>query len=565
MAVSSASSEPTPPPPPPPLSRHPKPLLHVPEFLENLQIAAAWNHGKTGGKAHDKSLWDPAFCRQVVEQYDAYLQQLLQRPAVLSAGDSSSAAAAAQDLLAPDTVCWAFQTLTKSRYTPTALAQKVRDWEKALGVLQQTPLTDAVTLRLLQANGKAGNVGRCLSLLQLRLPFPPQRREFEAAIQSLQAAHWKGSHQQRNILVSQDALKLEDPSRWLDAILVHMHQRGFGLDVEMANRMLNCFAAGPTGRAVHHFYRIRRVAVGSELNAVNNDDDDDEFDDFDGVYVNEHMPRREDWDVEDEVLEWDDTDTKNRGKAIKVQLQYHPHTPPQYKVPSLSTPGQRDRERDPEFSYPLAAAFSFSESLQHGACGHAPIALNAASYTALIKACVHRGALHRAMELLPQQEKVAETDFDQHKRLQSFNLVLAGLARVGDVGKAQDLYARLLAANLTPDAWTVRAVLDGLLNLGDLSGAVTAVQDFFNQHGTLPPYTTHLKLLEFALASDQVYEAKRHVYFLQQLWHWKPNEYHSSDMKKLMAATQANPQLQKDALKQLFAYFGEELTEADFL
>jgi beta-galactosidase/beta-glucuronidase len=62
-----------------------------------------------------------------------------------------------------------------------------------------------------------------------------------------------------------------------------------------------------------------------------------------------------------------------------------------------------------------------------------------------------------------------------------------------------------------------------------------------------------------------VYEAKRYVYFLQQLWHWKPNAYQSDEFCKLMKATQANPQLQKEALQQLFAYFGEELTERDFL
>jgi hypothetical protein len=103
------------------------------------------------------------------------------------------------------------------------------------------------------------------------------------------------------------------------------------------------------------------------------------------------------------------------------------------------------------------------------------------------------------------------------------------------------------------------------LNLGDVSGCVSTVQDFFNQHSILPPYTAHLKILEHCLAQDMVYEAKRYVYFLQQLWHWKPNAYHSDEFCKLMKATQANPQLQKEALQQLFAYFGEELTERDFL
>jgi hypothetical protein len=101
--------------------------------------------------------------------------------------------------------------------------------------------------------------------------------------------------------------------------------------------------------------------------------------------------------------------------------------------------------------------------------------------------------------------------------------------------------------------------------LGDLPGGVTVVQDFFNQHSALPPYTTHIKILEFCLARGMMYEAKRYVYFLQQLWRWEPNEYHSEEFIKQMRATQRNSQLQKPALKQLFAYFGERLEDSDFL
>ena len=133
----------------------------------------------------------------------------------------------------------------------------------------------------------------------------------------------------------------------------------------------------------------------------------------------------------------------------------------------------------------------------------------------------------RGMQLLQEQQRNhfaadSNNQWQQHKLLHSYNLLLAGLARVGDVPQAQTLYADLLAAGLSPDAWTVRAVLDGLVNGGDLSGAVTATQDFFNQHGVLPPYTTHLKVLEFCLATDLVHEAVRHVYFIQEyIWKWQ--------------------------------------------
>jgi len=139
------------------------------------------------------------------------------------------------------------------------------------------------------------------------------------------------------------------------------------------------------------------------------------------------------------------------------------------------------------------------------------------------------------------------------------------LARVGDVVSSQDYYQKLLNSGLQPDAFTVRAIVDGLLNLGDAPAAITVVQDFFNQHSILPPYTTHLKVIEVCLARGMVHEAKRHVYFLQQLWHWEPNEYHTDSFIKLMRATQRNTQLQQPALRKLFSYFGETLNDSDFL
>jgi hypothetical protein len=111
---------------------------------------------------------------------------------------------------------------------------------------------------------------------------------------------------------------------------------------------------------------------------------------------------------------------------------------------------------------------------------------------------------------------------------------------------------------------TVEAIVGGLLNLGDVASAITVVQDCFNQYSVLPPYTTHLKILEFALGRGLIYEAKRHVYFIQQLWKWESNEYHSKEFIKLVTLTQKNPKLSKEAVQKLFAYFGERLDDSDF-
>ena len=97
-----------------------------------------------------------------------------------------------------------------------------------------------------------------------------------------------------------------------------------------------------------------------------------------------------------------------------------------------------------------------------------------------------------------------------------------------------------------------------------ISGASTMVQDIFNQHDTLPPYTTHLKIIEFALSNGLVFEAKRHVYFVQQLWKWEPSPHHDERFIKMMEATKNNPKLSKNALQKMFQYFSEELQEGDF-
>jgi len=141
-------------------------------------------------------------------------------------------------------------------------------------------------------------------------------------------------------------------------------------------------------------------------------------------------------------------DGSYRWLPVKVQLDYNRASPPFYKKPSEvrgkvlfygksagdasngdSVGEQRagatkiEFECDPDYSPSLAAAFAFAESLQHGACGHDGIRLDTGSYTALIKACVQRGALWRAMHVLdhvmPKEECTAP-----YYHLISYNLLL---------------------------------------------------------------------------------------------------------------------------------------------
>jgi pentatricopeptide repeat protein len=546
----------------------------IPEsFFRDLQNAALWQPNKFH--------WNINQCRVLVAQYDAYLKRLTEEKRERPNADSSISKACVDRLLSAEMVILAFKVLIKCKVdTPTDLAANVRQWERYIGHLGRTPLTDHLSLRLLTANAKSGNLGRCLSLLELREKkgYRPRHREFLFTVNAVQIA--AGRPSTKNLYLGDlDQPALDNPTRWLDAILIHMKQREQPLTKAIANRMLQCYAgSGHTGKATHHFYRVTRLPVRDERNvkelgsgaynsnnASNNDDRQHQY----------HRPK--DWFYVPELR-------RHSYQETQVKLHYSRVPPPYYKIPAqvqgklLRGPDDPpessgrlriDRETEPEFSVPLASAFAFAHSLQQGACGHDPVVFNIECYNALIKACVYRGALWRAMNVLDTVVRNATDDEGAILRPNhvSYNMVLAGLARVGDVVTAQRYYHKMLNEdNLIPDAFTVRAIVDGLLNLADAPAAVTVVQDFFNQHSVLPPYTTHCKVLEFCLARGMIYEAKRYVYFLQQLWYWKPVEnYHSKQFIQLMRATQHNTQLQKPALQKMFAYFGETLDDSDFL
>jgi pentatricopeptide repeat protein len=484
---------------------------------------------------------------------------------------------------------------SRSHQLPT-LGSMVRKWEKYIGLCGQTVLTDHLTFRLLEANGKAGNMGRCLSLLQLRLQckYPPRQQEFQNAVNAISAALLE-QRIHRNIYLSeaQQPITMEqNPTRWLDAILLNMHLRQIPLTVDLANDMLRTFScSGWTGKAVHHFYRVIRQPDHDDTNLRVASDSD---------ATNEQKPLA---DVRPYDHIWDDRTGRTVYGPIKIRLKYHPATPPHYKVPAqvqglsststmdvvpmkvtgssedvrarspdtwtntpTSTRGQLQlaRESDPEYSVALSALFSFAESLQAGACGHVPITLDVVSHNMLMRACVRRGALWRAMYVIDTVMASAGV----RPNTASFNYLLQGLARVGDVTTSQEYYHRMIQFGLNPDAYTVKAIVEGFINLGDLPGAVTAAQDFFNQYGVLPPITTHLQILEHCLGLGLVYEAKRYVYFIQQLWDWNAHpSYHSTpSVTRAVERVCADERLSKSALLRLFAYFGEELDPArDFL
>jgi pentatricopeptide repeat protein len=179
----------------------------------------------------------------------------------------------------------------------------------------------------------------------------------------------------------------------------------------------------------------------------------------------------------------------------------------------------------------------------------------------MVKVCCYRGALLRAFQVV--DETMPRHGLEPDTR--TYTILLEALARVGDTNTIKELYFEMSNKSLHLDQFVVRAIVDGLLNSGDIAGAITYTQDIFNQHTVLPPVSSHLKILEFALANELVYEAKRHIYFIQQLWRWKPNRYHPKHLIFHVKTTKQSPSLSKQSLHRLFEYFGETLEDADFL
>ena len=503
-------------------------------------------------------------------------------------------------LLATSVVDRALGLLLKCQLKPNKLADKVRDWERALGTLGETPLTATFSLRLVEVNGKAGNVGRVLSLLDYRAAqlYKPRYAEFRFAVTAVEVAGWHLRHN-RNIFMSDvDQPQVDNPTRWLDAILLNMQARQFPLTTHLAARMMDTFASrGRSGKATHYFYSVHRTPINNSSSSYGiayHEEDDDEDDghvlDFDEE-SNEH----------DAPLLSSRSNLPGSQRPYKVRLKLKT-PPPHYKIPtevagkllpvrpkksksgkkpktvkrSAQAPAKQpgilkiDRETEPDWSLPLTAAFSFADSLSHGACGHDPMELDLVCYNILIKTCVYRGALWRAMHVLDTVMPAAGVTPDHR----SYDTILSGLSRVGDVTLMRSYYQQMISSHdnddgtkkkLEPSHYTVKYIVDGLLNLGDVAGAITVIQDFFNQHNILPPITTQLKVLEFALGLDMIYEAKRQMYFIQQIWKWEPHyKYESKDFIYYMKAYQRDQRLSKEALQDLFSYFGETLDESDF-
>lgn len=488
---------------------------------------------KQASKWVDAEFWDPESSRDAFGRYVLHLRYALHHTDNNKRRANCSDNVSEKDidvLISPEVATLAIKTLLRTKTHTSDLSVAVRRFERLLGSFRTIPMTQDLSYNLLVANGKAGNVGRTLSILEARERHPPQRLEFHMAVQSILSAGLDLRRFRNVYAKTHDDVQspIDDPTRWLDAVLVNMFERGVALDVSTANKMLNCFAStGRSGKAAYWFYQVRSDG------RTNNDN----------------------------------------GDPPRVRMRWN--SPPEHhKVPTLSKERSGDKskhnkrlesELNRDYSVPLTAAFAFADSLTHGACGHDPIELNVISYNTLIKVCCYRGAIWRAIHILndvmPRKGIAPDTI--------SYNSVMHALARVGDRSYLKEMLTSMTNKSVPVDEVTVQALVDGFLNASDIAGAITMVQDMFNQHSILPPYTSHLKILEFSLSNEMAYEAKRHVYFLQQLWDMneersKKIRSMSERQKETFMMTANSPKLNKKALIKLFRYYGEDLKDEDF-
>jgi len=531
----------------------------LPSVIKDLDRACRFNQGRGGApngpNNASKKKWNASFVKQTVDQYEYFLKYFYQQQD--ETDDSPSVSREMKELFfSPETTQQAFVAVLRCRLPTHVLSQKIREWERYIGSVGKTKMTDSLSLSMLEANGKAGNVGRTIQLLSLRKSrdYPPREQEFVHAITAIDAASLYLRRNRNIFLAENEQPKIDDPTRWLDAILINMNQRDVALTTKMANRMLNTFArTGRSAKMTHYFYRVVRKPV---------DDDDDDDDDEDNLGSVADSATSDNNGHEMATF---------RNRPVQVRINMRP-PPPYHKIPSqvrgklVRKPGsdikqlKLDRESDPDWSPVLTSAISFADSLKQGACGHDPVELDLISYSILMRVCVNRGSLWRAMHILDEVMPANKIKPD----IIAYNTLLIGLSKVGDVPTMKEYTRQLLSNGLTPTKETIEASIDSLLNLGDVGNAITLCQDYFNQYSVLPPYTTHLKILEMTLGRGLIFEAKRHVSFIQQLWKWEQNKYHSPEFSRMLYATQNNPSLSKEALQKMFAYFGYTLDESDF-
>jgi hypothetical protein len=154
----------------------------------------------------DKGQWMAERCLEAFENYQNHLKyysssQPQQRTsssrsttATRSHNDYDDDSMTSSSAVVPSstTAVLAIRCLIKSKLPTLALRHRIREVERTIGSLaDRIPMTDELSFVLLEAHGKAGNVGRAMSLLEYRRiqnyhPYNTKHaKEFYYAVQSI--------------------------------------------------------------------------------------------------------------------------------------------------------------------------------------------------------------------------------------------------------------------------------------------------------------------------------------------------------------------------------------------
>lgn len=146
--------------------------------------------------------------------------------------------------------------------------------------------------------------------------------------------------------------------------------------------------------------------------------------------------------------------------------------------------------------------------------GHRKVATNAnilAEYLRIL--CASRNE-ERALECLTSMEAT----YKVVPSVRCFEAMIGHYAKKGDLAGVEDMLTTLTALNLVPSELIVDLCITAHMKAGVPGDGVDKVQDLFTQFGSRPSCAALLSLIEFSLEKEDVFEARRVVSVIQQLF-----------------------------------------------
>lgn len=163
----------------------------------------------------------------------------------------------------------------------------------------------------------------------------------------------------------------------------------------------------------------------------------------------------------------------------------------------------------------LRRAEEFLQNMKEGWLGHPPVGVNACAVRELVKALCVLGREGDAWELLRHSGDrlgVAATGGCYEPLL----FLYGGIK--GEPTLAEDVLIEVVNKGLAVTDAAVDSLVLGYIRGGDLSEALEKMHDLFNQHRARPTVSTLLLLLDSSLEGGDLFEARRVVAFVREVF-----------------------------------------------